>query len=144
MKVRECVDWFERVLLAWVTTNRLRNEALAAGGGTSATSSPPGGSSPASPTPTPGAVGGDHGSAPTTTSSPTRPSNTPAGQDPNAADVKRVVKYRAELRQFLDVMLPAASLVADMRKERLVSMRKRVGPGVVGPSFLRHSIMWYW
>eukprot|EP00392_Amoebophrya_sp_AT5.2_P018005 g18449.t1 len=121
MKVRECVDWFERVLLAWVTTNRLRNEALAAGGGTSATSSPlGGGSSPASPTPT---------SPPEATTSPTRPSNTPAGQDPNAADVKRVVKYRAELRQFLDVMLPAASLVADMRKERLVSMRKRVGPG---------------
>ncbi|CAD7952371.1 unnamed protein product [Amoebophrya sp. A120] len=112
MTVRQCTDWFERILLAWVVTNRLRNEEIAFKAELIEQAQAEKAGSPGSQNPNgPGL---------------NRPSNTPAGQNPNEADVKRIVKYKTELRQFLDIMLPAAELVAEQRRERLVCLQKKI------------------
>ena len=44
----------------------------------------------------------------------------------NQAEMKRIDKYKNELRQFYDIMLPAADIIAEQRREKLAVMKKRI------------------
>ncbi|CAD7972299.1 unnamed protein product, partial [Amoebophrya sp. A25] len=128
MTVRQCADWLERVLLTWVVVNKKRTTTMQAAekkaneqaaGGTSKLGLQQGGLS--STELADSKSGHLNGGAKLVVNGGEKGA-TQVGVDM----IKRVERYKSELRQFFEIMLPAASLVADQRRERLEVIKRRV------------------